>query len=240
MVLNRFLLFALLTVCPAVANTILVSGVDSSLGLQQSLYIDENGTPTQIYWAGGIDITVDGYTRAVFCVELFTDIYLNTTYNTTMDYPETANLERVAWLLQDEWPSAPTYTGAALQTQGAGLQLAIWDIMENNGDGFGTAATSTGSVSQSTDPNNPTNPAVLLAAQQYEALSAGRSSTSGIVYYNVTVNGGAAVQNLMGTSMEAHDDGGPSPVPEPGTVILMLGGLAMIAANRLRRRASPY
>jgi hypothetical protein len=237
MILNRLLLFALLTVCPAVANTILVSGVDSSLGLQQSLYIDENGTPTQIYWAGGIDITVDGYTRAVYCVELFTDIYLNTTYNTTMENPDTADLERVAWLLQNDSPAAPTYTGAALQTQGAGLQLAIWDIIENNGDGFGTATTTAGTVSQSTDPNNPTNPAVLLAAQQYEALSAGKSSTSGIVYVNVTVDGGTAVQNLMGTILEAHEDGGPSPAPEPGTVILMLGGLAMLVASRLRRRA---
>jgi hypothetical protein len=221
-----------------VADTILVSGVDSSLGLQQSLYIDENGTPTQIYWAGGINITVDGYNRVVFCVELFTDIYLNTSYNTTMDYPDTANLERVAWLLQYESPSAPTYTGTTLQTQGAGLQLAIWDIIENNGDGFGTATATTGSVSQSTDPNNPTNPAVLLAAQQYEAASVGKISASGIVYYNVTVNGGTAVQNLMGTIMEAHNDGGPSPAPEPAAVILILSGLAMIAVGRLHRRSS--
>jgi hypothetical protein len=225
MVLKRFLLVALLTVCPVVANTILVTGVDSSLGLQQSIYLNENGAPTQIYWAGAIDISVDGYTRLVYCVDLFTDIYLATTYNTTMDFADTPNLQRVGWLLQNQVP--------VNQVQGAALQLAIWDIMEDNGNGFGA-----GSVAQSTDLANPTNPAVLLLAQQYETVSAGQSSTSGIVYHNVTLNG-TTVQTLMGTSTTVHNDGGPSPNPEPATLILILGGLVMIAVSRLRRGTNP-
>ena len=41
------------------------------------------------------------------------------------------------------------------------------------------------------------------------------------------------MQNLMGGAVT---DGGPSATPEPGTVMLIFGGLAMIAVGRLRRR----
>ena len=229
MLLKRFLLFALLTACPAVANTIIVTGVDSGLGLQQSLYVDENGASTQIYWAGGIDINVDGYMRQVFCVQLFTDIYLDTTYDTVMDYANTPNLQRVSWLLQNEFPGAPL-TGANLQVAGAAFQLAIWDIIEDNGDGF---ATGDGKITQSTDASHPTNPAVLLAAQQYESESLNQTSTYGVVYQNFL--NGTPMQNLMGIPVT---DGGPSAAPEPTAVILIFSGLAMIAVSRLRRRGN--
>ena len=223
MALKILILLALLTTCSALANTIVVNDVDQVLG-QSSLYINENGTNNALYWAGGIDIAVDGYTRAVFCVQLFTNIYLNTTYGTTMDFSDTPNLKRVGWLLENEFP--------VTQAGGAAFQLAIWDIVEDNGDGFGTTTTRAGKVSQSTDASNLTSIAVLDAANKYEADSLGKSSDLGIVYHNVVLSNGTTAQTLMGLPVA---DSGPSPAPEPAAVLLFFSGLALIGLSRMRR-----
>ena len=221
MVLKRFALLALLSALPAVANTIMVTGVNSGLGLQSSVYVNENGVaPTDpLFFAGAIDIVVDGYTRQVFCVQLLVDIYLNNTYDTIIDFSDTPNLKRVGWLLEHQFPSTPL-TGAA-------FQLAIWDIIEDNGDGFGIGA---GSVSQSTNPLHPTDAGLLAAAAQYEAVSAGMSSDYGVVYHNYL--GTIPMQNLMGGPVT---DGGPSAIPEPAAIVLICSGLALIGLGRLRR-----
>jgi hypothetical protein len=219
MLLKGFVLLVV-SAASALANTIIVNNVDTSLG-QYYLNINENGANTSAYWVGGIDISVDGYSRSVFCVQLFTDIYLNTTYTTTIDFSDTANLKRVGWLLQNEFPVG--------QVAGTAFQLAIWDIIEDNGDGFGTATKTAGTVSQSTDPSNLTAGAVLTAAVKYEADSLGKTSDYGAVYHNFL--GATPMQNLMGTPVT---DGGPSPVPEPSAIFLMIGGLALIGLGRLR------
>src|ERR1017187_8404516 len=84
MIPKSIILLALWTAGTAFGNTIIVTGIDSAMGIQ-SISMDENGAATPIYWSGAIDINVDGYIRQVFCVQLFTDIYLNTTYDTVMD-----------------------------------------------------------------------------------------------------------------------------------------------------------
>lgn len=113
---------------------------------------------------------------------------------------------------------------------GAAFQLAIWDIVTDNGDGFGTPTTVAGLASQSTDPAHPTDPDVLAAAVQYEILSLGQSSHYGIVYHNSS--GGIAVQTLMGADVT---DNGPSPIPEPAGIIPVFSGLAVIGLSHLRR-----
>jgi len=232
----RVLLFALLvalfSAVPVLANTIIVNAVDNAYGWQNSLYIDESGTNEQLYFAGGIDISVDGYSRLAYCVDLFTNVNVPGTYATTMDYADTPNLKRVGWLMKNEWPSAPSYTGAALQLQGAAFQLAIWDIMVDGGNGFDA-----GQVQKSTDASHPTDPGVLAAAIQYETDSLGKSAVYGIVYHNVTTGSNpVTVQTLMGRNAT---DGGPSVTPEPGVVLLISSGLALIVLGRLRRRAAP-
>jgi hypothetical protein len=221
MVLKRVLWLALLIVYPAFANTIIVTGVDSALGWQQSLYINENGSNDQLYWSGAIDITIDGWTRQVFCVDLFTDITFST-YDSTLDFSDTPSLKRVGWLLQNQFP--------VTQLAGAAFQLAIWDIVHDNGDGFAVGA---GKVSQSTDAAHPTDAGVLAAAAQYEAVSVGKSSTLGIVYHNVTLSSGIPVQTLMGAQ---PSDAGPYPkTPEPAALLMIVSGLALIGLGRLRR-----
>jgi hypothetical protein len=154
-------------------------------------------------------------------VDLFTNISFGS-YNTTLDFADTPNLKRIGWLLENQFP--------VTQLQGAAFQLAVWDIVHDNADGFAPGA---GKVSQSTDVAHPTDLGVLAAAVQYEAVSVGQSSTFGIVYHNVTLSGGLPAQNLMGPHAT---DGGPSPkTPEPAALLMIVSGLALIGLGRLRR-----
>jgi hypothetical protein len=224
MITQRLILLLLLAACPAAANTLIVNNVDNAVGLQNSLWINESGTDSLLYFAGGIDITVDGYSRLVYCVDLLTSINVPGTYTTTMDFADTAGLERVEWLMQNYWPAAPMYTGVNLQLQGAAFQLAIWDILTDNGNGFAAGTVQAGSAA------HPTNSAVLAAAVLYEAESVGMSSDLGMVYHNQS--NGVPVQALMG---RPATDGGPSPTPEPASILPMFSGLALVWLSRLRR-----
>jgi hypothetical protein len=215
MCLRRFLLLFLLTIGPAAANTIIVVGTDNNLG--ENIYLRENGS-NETAWAGGIDVRVDGYARILFCVDLFVNISTDT-YNTVLDFADTPNLKRVAWLLNNYYP-----TNAVT---GAGLQLAIWDIMSDNGDGF-----TSGLVRKSTNGANPTNATVLADAIQYETLSVGKSSTNAVVYHNFAIPGGAPAQTLIGLW---PTDGGPIATPEPASIFMILSGLALIGLGRFRR-----
>jgi hypothetical protein len=133
---------ALMLCTAAHGTTIILTGLHSSLGMQSTLYFDEDGAATLEYWAGGIDVLVNGYSRMLFCVDLFTNIGLST-YGTVLDFSDTAQLQRVGWLLETQLAGIGTIAG------GAAMQLAIWDIMTDNGDGF---AAGKGRVTQSTDP----------------------------------------------------------------------------------------
>ena len=136
-----------------------------------------------------------------------------------MDFADTSSgIQRVAWLLTNQYP-----TSAAA---GAGFQLAIWDILTDNGDGF-----SAGKVQKST--GTATNATVLADAIGYETASAGKSSATQFVIYNNTTTQGVKVQTLMGLW---PTDGGPVPeTPEPASIIMIFSGLALIGLSRIRR-----
>ena len=225
--LFRVIGLALLLGSSTWANTIILTGLQSNLGLQQSLYFDEDGVSHLEYWAGAIDVTVDGYARLVFCVDLFTNITFGT-YGTTLDYSDSANQKRADWLISTQLPTVTT------QDAGAALQLAIWDIMTDSGDGFAPGA---GRVTQSTDVNNPTDATVLAAAANFEAISVGKSSTMGIIYHNVSLSSGTPAQTLMSGG---YNDGGPQPkTPEPTPIILMVSGLILILVGKSRIGRKP-
>jgi hypothetical protein len=172
--------------------TINATGVDWSRG--ENIWIRENGTDRQTYFTGVIYISLfdqsgNQWNRDTLCVDLFTDIYIGVTYDTVELHPNDVsgrNLTRVSWLVDNALlptqvnpyssllPSSDWVTTPA---QGAGIQLAIWDITENNGDGF-----SAGSVQASQDPNNPTPADVLYWATLYETLSLGETSDLAYVY----------------------------------------------------------
>ena len=72
---------------------------------------------------------MDGHARVLWCVQLLVNIGLNTTYNTVIDFADTANLKRAAWLVQNYAQRVTT------QIRGAAFQLAIWDMMEDSAGG---------------------------------------------------------------------------------------------------------
>ena len=147
MVPKRLVLLVLLAATSASANTIILTGLDGGLGLNTTF--NDYGTNVTA-WVGGIDVTVDGYPRVFYCVELTVSIYVPGTYTSVLDFADTDRLKRVAWLMANQQPASAT--------AGAGLQLAIWDILEDGGDGFDVGK---GHVTQATG-STATNPTVLL------------------------------------------------------------------------------
>jgi hypothetical protein len=229
----------------ASAATIIVpTGVDNTRGM--TVWLREDGTNTQAY-AGVIFITLTDsghqYNRDTLCVDLFTPISAGVSYSTTLLTPNQVpgkHLSRVSWLIDNVLLPAEnsSYTSLLPQVdwvttaaQGAGLQLAIWDIVHDNGDGF-----SAGRVRQA-NGGHTTNSQVLTWARTYETLSANKDSNLAYIYDNVILNGTTPAQMLAGP---LFTDGGPAPpVPEPSTFALGAGALAAIGLCVLMKKGGP-
>ena len=249
--MGSFLRFAVLAAAalsaaawPVRASAIVVTGVDWNRG--ESIWVGADGADRQTYFAGVVLISVSDagrkFARDSLCVDLFTFIYIGNTYGTTVLHPDQVsgkNLERVSWLIDNALLPAQNsaYTSALPTTdwigsivQGAGVQLAIWDLVHDGGDGF-----SAGRVRAAADLIHPTDPAVLSWAETYESLSAGQRSDLAFVYRNVELGNGRIVQMLAGPRF---DDDGPTPSPEPsmsalvGAVLIVIGCLAKRKAAR--------
>ena len=225
------------------AYTVKPTGVDWNRG--KSIWMREDGSDVQAYFAGVIFISLfdpagNHWDRDTLCVDLFTDINLDVTYGTTVLDPYAVsgkNLSRVSWLVdnalfpvQNNSSSSvlPSSDWVTTSAQGAAIQLAIWDIVHDNGDGF-----SVGRVQTSGDLNNPTPPDVVYWATTYETLSLNQSSDLAYIYDNVSLSDGTPAQMLAGPEFT---DNGPAPVPEPSTWQFMLLSLAGGVGLRFIRR----
>ena len=171
------------------------------------------------------------FNRDSLCVDLFTDIQAGVTYVTSILRPDQVtgkNMQRVSWLVDNAL--LPTQDNDYISlldpanwvhnaAQGAGIQLAIWDIVHDNGNGF-----SAGSV-QAAATLGVTDPSVLAWAQTYEALSKYQHSDLAYIYNNVVLGTNTPVQMLAGPIFV---DGGPAPAPAPEPATFWLAAITLI------------
>jgi|GEM_PF-595101 hypothetical protein len=256
MKISRFaftLLPALVLSCGvATASSIMVSGVDETRGAKY-IVISENNKDVQLYFAGviSIEVTEGGktFTRDSLCVDLFTDIVVGQHYDTNLLQPSMVpgkNLTRASWLVDNYLLPVQTWNQNAIAdsvhpywvnsiAQGEGIQLAIWDIVHNDGDGFSAGSVQAARITDTTYNSllGVTDPAALFWANFYENASAGMSNNQAFVYNNVVTgtNPPTPAQMLIGPQFF---DGGPQPVPEPQTLMPM--GIALIALSLGLRR----
>lgn len=162
--------------------------------------------------AGVMSIQVDGGpVLDAFCADVFTGIAGGTTYSSTVFSTNSAPYTRVAWLIASVLPTIVSGSGTA-QQQGAALQVAIWDVIHDNGNGLDAGVL-----------QRSTNTDASVAAYVNSYLAAAWSPTAGLnLYQNVFPNTSFAAQDLVSLT---------SAVPEPSTRALMaalvLGALVM-------------
>ena len=172
---------------------------------------------------GVLNIAFDGSLQLqdAFCVDRFRYIS-NGNYTVNVSAPSTVtNGARAAWLLHDILPqinAAPV--GTQQRNLAAALQMAIWDIIQDGGDGF-----TAGRIRQSTSTNalRVTDPIILSLANTFITRSNGQAYTNALVLNNVNVN--SYTQRLI------VDQG----VPEPSTWALALTGLLWAGIRRAKR-----
>ena len=177
------------------------------------------GVATEQFTTAGVFlITLDAtYQRVALCVDYFTGIDAGVNYRSNLAALNSiSNGLRIAWLIENALPSATT------QLAGAALQLAIWDIVHDNADGFDL-----GSIRQATSTGNTWSPALLNAAINYETISAGKTSTNAWIYLNIDPATGLPVQDLISPIYGT----GPA-LPEGGSLTLVASGAAFLARYR--------
>ena len=198
--------------------TVTLTGVDTNRGA--NVTFTHNGV-TETGFAGVILATFNGVSISpVFCVDLFTNIDL-ATYDSNRLAPRVSRHEdRVAWLYVNQVSTVVS------QDTGLAFQLAIWDIIHDNGDGLSAGQVSTSTFSGLTATQ-------ISLANAYIAASLGKSLLSGaIIYQNFSRTNGAPAQNLIGASTPYDNIDNP----EPASAGLVVVGLALAATGTLRRR----
>jgi len=201
------------------ATSIKHTGMDTSRGL--NIEIRADGSARNVN-AGVNILLVDGLNLVdVFCVNLFTGITLNQTYAAMSidadDY--NVNGDSAAWLMETFLPVVNAAAGAIRQIDGAALQLAIWDLIHDGGDGFAAGRLRA---------TNHTNSSVLAVANEWwlEALD-----KTGEASVYTALPGNRAFQQQMYL--------GESEVPEPSTLAMFgIGALAVIFGSWRRRNTA--
>jgi len=192
------------------AATMTVTGADFTRGGLVSFLEDGNSATG---FAGILLGSYDGQAiQPFFCADLFTPIDIDT-YTSTAYYVRPERREdRVGYLFINY------LAGVTTPALGQAMQLAVWDILHDNGDG-----PSTGRVRSAAD----TPAGVVADWNNYLAVSNGQSNPNSSIFINYL--GNTQAQTLIGafepTSLSA---------PEPATFALV--GASLIALGLRGRR----
>jgi hypothetical protein len=236
--------------------------VDTTQG--GSLWMNEDGVSTSVYFAGVIDLALtyggQTYNRESLCVDLFTDINIGGTYYTDITIPQGVppkdpekDLPSVSWLIDEAmlpilypgkyasalpsqyWISPSNTTAGTAVQRGEAIQLAVWDMTVDGGDGM-----SKGRVQQSTTANQLTDPVVLNLITFYENAALGQYTNDAFVYINwsgdANQSKGTPAQMLEGP---LYTTGPIGTGPEPATFVLVGTALVGIGWTRRRRIGKP-
>lgn len=210
---TALLLLASAAAAPAALLT--YNGHDNSRG--EDIYLQVNGRENTVF-AGVVEITIDNiFNSDALCVEFFKTISEGD-FATNITTPDAINEGgRIAWLVENY---LSTVNSTAI---GAGLQLAVWDLVHDSGDGFASG--------QIRSAVNYTTPADVLAyANDFLLWSQNQSSSNALVYFNNNIGNGNMRQTLIGPGPTPGED----QVPEPATVFLT--GAALLAFGALNQR----
>ena len=205
--LKAFVLAAALSIGSASAATMQMDLLDYTRG--QDVHINANGT-AEFGFAGVMTGSIGGLgTFGVFCVDLFTFIDVPGTYDVNIK-PTSAvsNGGNVGYLYNKYYYSLST------PDDFAALQIAIWDVVHDGGDGR-----LLGSVQE--DTGNPWSAAFRARVDQFITEGMANTSTNASVFENAL--GPLTEQTLFGLV-----------TPEPSSYVLMSSGF--IALGLLRRR----
>ncbi len=207
MTLKSTLVLFALSACFASAATINILSVDSNRGRTVNLNVDSTNSN---FYAGVIVGSYNGGASFdLFCVDLFTSI----DYGLYDSYDRLPLLngreDRVAWLYDE------VYNRTTINTTnlGAALQIAIWDIIHDGGDG-----PNAGRIRS----NSSTPAAIVNSWNSFLTQSLNKSSLDAAIYVNS--KGLVPAQNLIGMPV--------SEVPEPATYAALGGALLAIAFLR--------
>ena len=121
----------------------------------------------------------------------------------------------------------------------ADITLNIWDgtpsgtLTSPTGTLVDTVTVSGSSVSSSYTPTAFTfaTPVTILAGHHYTATLTSATGTTGNQQYFIKGINTLSIVDSSGASLTD-----PSAIPEPSPILLMAGGLALLAANHLRKR----
>ncbi len=212
----KFLTALVLSSFPVSAATLSVTGIDWNLG--QMVDLSTSGQ-SKVTFAGIIFAEYANSPVSLFCVDLFTNVGVETFPVTAGSVDLVANGRRAAWLMQTYLPQI------ASADQAAAVQVAIWDVVHDGGDGLTNGALRGGATSAS----------VVQLAEQYIAASSGQGSTAGSIFTHV--DGPTAKQQLMAPgSFTAAAFG--FVVPEPATYLAMGSGLLILGLARRKRNSN--
>jgi hypothetical protein len=195
-------------------------------------FIDNTGPVTG--YAGVFQAVFEGsQTFDVLCVDLYTNIDTGQVYQVNVLTPDSlaaqaysTNIGRAAWLYTTYMPEVNAAADKAVA--GAALQMAIWDVIHDGGDGL-----LAGTIMLDPAQLGAQNVAATTLASSYVAASQGQSLNSATVVMNVA--GPSGSQTVL-TSADAYGNFELLNSPEPPTFSLFGMGALLIGAAMRRRR----